>query len=62
MTDTTSILRRPSVLYDAYIFDLDGTVYLGDALLPAAGETITTLREMGRRTVFLSNNPTHTQQ
>ena len=25
--------------YDAYIFDLDGTVYLGDALLPTAGET-----------------------
>jgi len=49
-------------LYDAYIFDLDGTVYLGDALLPTAGETITRLRELGRRTVFLSNNPTHTRE
>ena len=46
--------------YDAYIFDLDGTVYLGDALLPNAGRAIRTLREHGRRTVFLSNNPTHT--
>jgi len=46
--------------FDAYIFDLDGTVYLGDALLPWAGEVIRTLRERGRRTVFLSNNPTHT--
>jgi HAD superfamily hydrolase (TIGR01450 family) len=45
--------------YDAYVFDLDGTVYLGDALLPNAGPTIRTLREHGRRTVFLSNNPTH---
>ena len=62
MTDTLPIPRRPTVLYDAYVFDLDGTVYLGDALLPTAGETITTLRKMGRRTVFLSNNPTHTQQ
>lgn len=50
----------PIPAYDAYVFDLDGTVYLGDALLPRAGETIRTLRAQGRRTVFLSNNPTHT--
>ena len=49
-------------MYDAYIFDLDGTVYLGDALLPSAGETITRLRGLGKRTIFLSNNPTHSQQ
>ncbi|WP_420642441.1 HAD-IIA family hydrolase [Candidatus Leptofilum sp.] len=48
--------------YDAYIFDLDGTVYLGEALLPHAGESITQLRQMGKRTVFLSNNPTQTRQ
>ena len=48
--------------YDAYIFDLDGTVYLGSALLPTAGETITLLRQMGKRTVFLSNNPTHSRE
>lgn len=53
--------RRPLSLYDAYVFDLDGTVYLGDALLPTAGETIVTLRNLGRRTVFLSNNPTHSR-
>jgi HAD superfamily hydrolase (TIGR01450 family) len=46
--------------YDAYIFDLDGTVYLGNALLPNAGTAIRTVRERGCRTVFLSNNPTHT--
>lgn len=51
----------PARLYDAYIFDLDGTVYLGDALLPHVGETITTLRARGKRSVFLSNNPTHTR-
>jgi NagD protein len=49
----------PTTLYDAYIFDLDGTVYLGDQLLPTSYETITRLRELGKRTVFLSNNPTH---
>lgn len=52
---------KPSTLYDAYIFDLDGTVYLGDALLPTAGETLTKLREWGKRTVFMSNNPTRTR-
>lgn len=52
----------PTRLYEAYIFDLDGTVYLGDALLPTAHETINRLRELGRRTVFLSNNPTHSRQ
>lgn len=54
--------RTPSRLYDAYVFDLDGTVFLGDALLPTAGETIATLRELGQRTVFLSNNPTYTRE
>ena len=55
-------MKRPTTLFDAYIYDLDGTVYLGDALLPSARETITRLREMGKRTVFLSNNPTHTRE
>ena len=53
-------MMPPMPAYDAYIFDLDGTVYLGDALLPNAGRTVSTLRRQGRRTVFLSNNPTHT--
>ncbi len=52
----------PNRLYDAYIFDLDGTIYLGEALLPTVAETIATLREMGRRTVFLSNNPTYKRE
>ena len=49
-------------LYDGYLFDLDGTIYLGDALLPGAQRLVTTLREMGRRTLFLSNNPTKDPQ
>ena len=55
-------MQRPTTLYDAYIFDLDGTVYLGETLLPTAGETITRLRQLGQRTLFLSNNPTHTRE
>lgn len=55
-------LPRPDRLFSGYVFDLDGTVYLGDALLPTAGETISRLRDLGVRTVFLSNNPTHAPQ
>jgi phosphoglycolate/pyridoxal phosphate phosphatase family enzyme len=53
--------KRPITYYDAYIFDLDGTVYLGDALLPNAHRAITTIRHAGKRTVFLSNNPTQSR-
>jgi HAD superfamily hydrolase (TIGR01450 family) len=48
----------PDTLYDGYIFDLDGTIYLGDHLLPGARELVMRLRALDRRVVFLSNNPT----
>lgn len=44
--------------YKGYFFDLDGTIYLGDQLLPGALELITKLREEKASIVFLSNNPT----
>lgn len=49
-------------MYDAYIFDQDGTIYLGGQLLPGAAETIKALRAAGKRTIFLSNNPTKTRE
>lgn len=49
-------------MYDAYLFDLDGTIYLGDTRLPGAAETIAALRAAGKRTIFLSNNPTKSRQ
>lgn len=48
--------------YDAYFFDLDGTIYLGDALLPGAADTVATLRDAGKIVRFLSNNPTRTPE
>ncbi|MCC7326071.1 MAG: HAD-IIA family hydrolase [Burkholderiales bacterium] len=45
-------------LYGAYIFDIDGTISLGETVLPSVPETIATLRSLGRRTIFLSNNTT----
>jgi NagD protein len=47
--------------FSGYVFDLDGTVYLGDALLPGAKRAIETLRAAGFRVVFLSNNPLQTR-
>jgi arabinose operon protein AraL len=42
---------------DGFIFDLDGTVYLGDSALPGAVEGITELRQRGKRVLFVSNKP-----
>lgn len=45
-----------------FIFDLDGTVYLGDQLIEGAAEAINALRERGDKVVFLSNKPIATRQ
>jgi len=48
----------PDRLYAGYVFDLDGTIYLGSELLPGAARLVQALRDMGRKVVFVSNNPT----
>ena len=48
----------PNHLYDAYIFDLDGTIYLGDELLPGAARLVSELRARNKPVRFISNNPT----
>lgn len=50
-------LDRVERRYDGYVFDLDGTLYLGDALLPGARDAVLSLRAAGSRTVFLTNKP-----
>lgn len=54
----SSLLHRPEKLMQGYIFDLDGTLYLGGELLPGAQRLIAALRQMERKVLFLSNNPT----
>jgi HAD superfamily hydrolase (TIGR01450 family) len=44
------------------VFDLDGTVYLGDELLPGARRLIEELRGRARAIRFISNNPTRDPQ
>lgn len=51
-------VQLPRDLYDAYVFDMDGTIYLGDHLLPGAARMINELRRRGIGVRFLSNNPT----
>lgn len=48
--------------YKGYIFDLDGTIYLDEHLLPGAKELISELREQEKKVIFLSNNPTKNPQ
>ena len=54
-------LLTPNRFFAGYIFYLDGTVYLGEALLSTSGETLAALRARGVRMIFISNNPTHTR-
>lgn len=43
--------------YAGYLFDLDGTIYLGEELIPGADRTVAALRERGAKVLFLSNKP-----
>lgn len=49
--------RRPTRFFGGYVFDLDGTLYLGDHLLPGAAETVAAVRASGARVAFLTNKP-----
>jgi len=49
-------------MFKGFIFDLDGTVYLGDSLIAGADRVIRLLREKGKKVVFLSNDPLLTHE
>ncbi len=50
-------MSRIRLPHRGWLFDLDGTVYRGEALIPGARDTVLALREAGRRVAFLSNKP-----
>ena len=52
------VVKTPTDFYAAYIFDMDGTIYLGDHLLPGAKRMIEQLHERNIPVRYLSNNPT----
>jgi arabinose operon protein AraL len=47
---------------DGFLFDLDGTLFLGEQALPGAVDTIAGLRERGKRVLFVSNKPLESRQ
>src|SRR5512139_1047084 len=49
-------------MFKGFIFDLDGTVYVSDHLIPDADRVIRLIRERGRKVVFLSNKPIQTRE
>jgi len=49
----SSIFKRAK----GFIFDLDGTIYLGDQLIHGADIVLNELRKSGRKVAFVSNKP-----
>ncbi len=49
-------------MFKGFLFDLDGTIYRSDQLIPGAGGVIRLLREKGKKVVFLSNKPIQTRE
>jgi len=44
--------------YSAFIFDLDGTIYRGEHLIPKADTTVNRIKELGKKIIFISNKTT----
>src|SRR5690606_34370125 len=46
-----------TMTYRGFIFDLDGTIYRGERLIPGADRAVAELRRRGLRVVFVTNKP-----
>jgi HAD superfamily hydrolase (TIGR01450 family) len=51
----------PRLSRRGWLFDLDGTIYRGEVLIPGADTVVAVLRRDGRRVAFLSNKPLYTR-
>jgi HAD superfamily hydrolase (TIGR01450 family) len=43
--------------YDNFVVDMDGTVWIGDVLIPGSDKAVAALRAAGKRVAFVTNNP-----
>lgn len=41
---------------ECFLLDMDGTIYLGNELIPGAKEFLKTIKEKGKQYIFLTNN------
>lgn len=46
-------------LFDCFLIDLDGVIYIGDSAVPGSVETIKYLLKNDKFVIFLTNNPRH---
>ena len=53
---------HPILQKKLYIFDMDGTIYLGNRVFDFAVRFITNLRASGRKVLFFTNNASHTDE
>lgn len=44
--------------YDAFIFDLDGTIYRGSSMIPDADRVVNKIKALGKKVIFISNKTT----
>lgn len=44
--------------YDGFIFDLDGTIYLEDKIIPNSSKVINRLKSLNKKILFISNKTT----
>lgn len=61
-SDKSVALRQIVDASRGFVFDLDGTIYLGDSLIPGADRAVEWLRSMGKSVAFLSNKPIATRE
>lgn len=54
LSDATDLIKRTNT----FIFDCDGVVWRGDALIAKVPETVEYLRSIGKRVFFVTNNST----
>ncbi len=46
--------------FDIFLIDLDGVLYVGDRPVEHAPEAVSRLKRMGKRVLFITNDPRHT--
>ncbi|GBF99032.1 phosphoglycolate phosphatase [Raphidocelis subcapitata] len=56
--DMMEMLRR----YDTWVFDCDGTLWRGQALIEGVADALQLLRDLGKKVLFVTNNSTKSRK